>query len=210
MRLSRAIRISVVSLFRCAASRNKRAPTGCFIASLYPTFLFDVGGRSLRGPQQRQLRASAAGGFGPRDPKGSQKHGPKHCPVSASLRLRFRSATFPSPAGISSRFCSPQNERNPSLGGRETGFSRADRVFSHVVLCPRALGNLAKTHKRVLTISLFRPRRASVLREGTALTPGGRCLPALGRDSLSPRSLIRAPARPSRRGRAINNRFSLS
>ncbi len=27
-------------------------------------------GRSLRGPQQRQLRASAAGGFGPRDPKG--------------------------------------------------------------------------------------------------------------------------------------------
>ena len=61
MRLSRAIRISVVSLFRCAASRNKRAPTGCFIASLYPTFLFDVGGRSLRGPRQRQLRASAAG-----------------------------------------------------------------------------------------------------------------------------------------------------
>ncbi len=46
--------------------------------------------RSLRGPQQRQLRASAAGGFGPRDPKGSHKHCPrpgqwnsiKHRPVS--------------------------------------------------------------------------------------------------------------------------------
>ena len=35
--------------------------TASFTGSLYPTFLFDVGGRSLRGPRQRQLRASAAG-----------------------------------------------------------------------------------------------------------------------------------------------------
>ena len=53
-------------------------------------------------------------------PKLDKKHGSTHrpnfrpkqaqpspvlCPVSASLRLRFRSAAFASPAGISSRFC---------------------------------------------------------------------------------------------------------
>ena len=32
-----------------------------------------------------------------------------------------RGARVLSPAGISSRFCSPQNERNPSFGGRATG-----------------------------------------------------------------------------------------
>ncbi len=84
-------------------------------------------GRSLRGPRQRELRASAAGGFGPRDPLGrkstaqstankfSPKLAPVLRPVSASLRLRYRSAAF-----------------------------------------SRALGNLVKTHKCILTISLFR------------------------------------------------------
>ena len=81
-------------------------------------------------------------------------------PVSASLRLRLRSATFPSPAGISSRFCSPQNERNPSLGGRATGFSRADRVFSHVVLCSRAGGNLNQTQIIRLNDFLLQQSRA--------------------------------------------------
>ena len=76
-------------------------------------------GRSLRGPQQRQLRASAAGGFGPRDPKGSQKLGPIHRPkfapvlrpVSASLRLRYRSAAFAVARGNSCRIGSPPTGR---------------------------------------------------------------------------------------------------
>ncbi len=86
-------------------------------------------------------------------PCGSQEHGlcfrPKHRPVSASLRLRCRSAAFRAPGdsfcfgsspkqlnrllrrgarGISIvarwdfiSFCSSQNERNPSSGGRATG-----------------------------------------------------------------------------------------
>ncbi len=67
-----------------------RTPTG----SLYPK---PQRGRSLRGPQQRQLRASAAGGFGPRDPTGRKFSALSLAPrsaktVSAPLRLRYRSA----------------------------------------------------------------------------------------------------------------------
>ena len=63
----------MATVFNCVASRNKRAhrafcwqPLPQVTGSLYP-ILCDFDGRSLRGPQQRQLRASAAGGFGPRD-----------------------------------------------------------------------------------------------------------------------------------------------
>ena len=60
-----------------------------------------------------ELRASAAGGFGPRDPKGSQEHSPKLAPVlrpvSASLRLRYRSAAFSRALRDSSIFGSRRN-----------------------------------------------------------------------------------------------------
>ncbi len=52
--------------------------------------------------------------------------------IAAPLSLRH----LLSPAGISSRFCSPQNERNPSSSGRATDF-------------PRAGGNLVQTRLRV-------------------------------------------------------------
>jgi len=53
------------SVFRCVASRNKR---GCRSRGQGAgTTLLSWVGRSLRGLQQRELRASATGGFGPRD-----------------------------------------------------------------------------------------------------------------------------------------------
>ena len=82
-----------------------------------------------------------------------QELGPKRSPVCASLRLRFRSAVSVARWNFISILLL-QNERNPSLSGRATEFY-VKSSFS------RAWGNPVKTHKCILTISLFRRRRAS-------------------------------------------------
>ena len=46
-----------------------------------------------------------------------------HCSNDFLLQRSHAGTLQPSPAGISSRFCSPQNERNPSLSGRATEMS---------------------------------------------------------------------------------------
>ena len=64
--------------FVLGAPPTRRCLRALRLGSLYPNkrtaiplgialFALSSSGRSLRGPQQRQLRASAAGGFGPRD-----------------------------------------------------------------------------------------------------------------------------------------------
>ncbi len=58
------------------------------------------------------------------------RHSPKHCPVSASLRLRYRSATFPSPAAILAGLAQSQPAEYAILGGRAT-------VFTHRSLTAR-------------------------------------------------------------------------
>ena len=62
---------------------------------------------------------------------------------------------LPSPAAILAGLAECQPAEYALLSGRATFFAR-NRVFSRVILCPRALGNLVKTRKRILTISLLR------------------------------------------------------
>ena len=104
------------------------------------------------------------------------KHSPKLAPVlrlvSASLRLRYRSAAIPAGDGI-----------------------------SRAVLCSRAWRNLVKTHKCILTISLFRcGARSSFEPDGTALRgrrpgdPGGTERYCVSLNQLSPTLRSRACA----------------
>ncbi len=90
-------------------------------------------GRSLRGPQQRQLRASATGGFGPRDPKGSQEHSPKFDPI-----LRPTHSPTLSPARRENRiqFSRPKNEHAPKLAPILRPVSASLRLrFRSAALC---------------------------------------------------------------------------
>ncbi len=96
----------------------------------------------------------------------SQKLGSKHRPVSASLRLRLRSAAFPSPAGISSRFCSPQNERNPYFrrgARRPTG--------GYCARAARAPRPVDRKCLRISTGSLY-PRSSSAFGSSFVRAPG--------------------------------------
>ena len=84
-------------------------------------------GRSLRG-LKRALRVAGLpwGGVRPARLCESQEHSPKlapvPCPVSASLRLRCRSATLPSPAAILAELAHRQPAEYAILRGRETTF----------------------------------------------------------------------------------------
>ncbi len=65
----------------------------------------------------------------------------------------------------------------------------------------RALGNLVKTRKRILTISLFRRGARLYRQEGTALTPGGPHVPWTGETtfrygSLNPNNTLQPITRP--------------
>ncbi len=100
----------------------------------------------------------------------AKKHSPILRPVSASLRLRFRSATFSVARGNSCRIGRVPTGRICPLWRAGDGFFVGEQVFSRAcggqmaastpILCSRALGNLVKTRKRILTISLLRRRRA--------------------------------------------------
>ncbi len=121
----------------------------------------------------------------------SPKHSPVLCPVSASLRLRFRSAAFPSPAGISSRFCSPQNERNPSLGGRAT-------VFRIVLYSARLRDSSIFGYRRNSRIASLGGARFSlrVLRSGRA-GPTSRGREMLTHFNYQPQPKSQAPSTPT-------------
>ena len=71
------------------------------------------------GPPRREASARATRWAARAQPKAKPNSPPCVRLTAAPLSLR---RVLPSPAGISSRFCSSQNERNPSLGGRATGF----------------------------------------------------------------------------------------
>ncbi|WP_294594784.1 hypothetical protein, partial [uncultured Rikenella sp.] len=48
------------------------------------------------------------------------------------------------------------NRQNMPFKRAGDGFFAQERVCSRAILCPRAWGNLVKTRKRILTISLLR------------------------------------------------------
>ncbi len=108
-------------------------------------------GRSL--PQRRPATDVAVG---PRRLRPALKLNPKHCTVSASLRLRFRSAVSVARWNFISILL-PQNERNPSLSGRATFFC-AGQVF-RASFFARALAEiLFKAHDALNKISYFSGR----------------------------------------------------
>ncbi len=87
--------------------------------------------------KQRQLRASAAGGFGPRDPMGrrssAQSTAPILRPVSASLRLRFRSAAFyRRPLGFHLDFAHRKTSEIPLYAGGRRSFREWASFFARL------------------------------------------------------------------------------
>ena len=131
-------------------------------------------GRSL--PQRRPATDVAVG---PRRLRPALKLNPKHCTVSASLRLRFRSAVSVARWNFISILLL-QNERNPSLSGRATFFC-AGQVF-RASFFARALAEiLFKAHDAMNDFLLQRSRagRASTRIKlpcagGVRVTPAGR------------------------------------
>ena len=108
-----------------------------FLLTIHPRarYLLSVqAGQSLRGLKRAWRVTSLRGGrLRPARPKGSQKLGPKRRPVSASLRLRYRSATLAVARGNSAGLATCQPAEYALLSGRATdlgarlGFSRALR-----------------------------------------------------------------------------------
>ncbi|WP_300400972.1 hypothetical protein, partial [uncultured Rikenella sp.] len=71
-----------------------------------------------------------------------QEHSPKHCAVSASLRLRYRSAAFSVARWDFISILLSQNKRNPSLSGRATNV-----CAKFVVRAPCAIHSIS-AHRR--------------------------------------------------------------
>ena len=103
--------------------------------------------------------------------------------VSASLRLRCRSATFSSPAAILGISRAP--------AGRICPLRRAGDGFCVRSSFSRALGNPVKTCQQHFDDFPPKAWRAAVLREGTALGPRGPHVPWTGETYVSLR-----PPRP--------------
>ena len=89
----------------------------------------------------------------------SPKQNPVLRPVSASLRLRYRSAAFSRALRDSSIFGYRRNSRIASLGGAR-GCFEVIKVASTSVLCPRAGGNLIQTRNTRLNDFLLQRSRA--------------------------------------------------
>ncbi len=107
----------------------------------------------------------------------SPKFAPILRPVSASLRLRCRSATFSSPAAILGISRAP--------AGRICPLRRAGDGFCVRSSFSRALGNPVKTCQQHFDDFPPKAWRAAVLREGTALGPRGPHVPWTGETYVS-------------------------
>ena len=158
---------------RVAEARPKAPPHSV-------AFVLSSSGRSLRG-LKRAWRVAGLRGRRLRPARlcESQEHSPKlapvPCPVSASLRLRCRSATLPSPAAILAELAHRQPAEYAILRGRETKFSAES-------ICSRALENLIQKRTSLLNDfpvkALARGRALSRLKlpcaGGVRVTPAGR------------------------------------
>ena len=108
------------------------------------------------------------GGCGPTVTTGPQllASSPKHCPVFASLRLRWRSAAFAVARGdfISILLTAKRAKSLFKRAGDGRASNRTElqsgRPKSSFRSLSRAWGNLVKMCRHILTISLFRRRRA--------------------------------------------------
>ncbi len=156
--------------------------------------------RPRRAPLAPLLRRCARGRRFPRNraTRSRPKTPPRVHLTAAPLPLR----RLPSPAGISSRFCSPQNERNPFLCGRATCrvlfcslLARLRRFILFRLIAERVESPLkASAHgafqpspagissrfccRKTSEIPLLAGgRRESFEPDRTALAPGGRCVP---------------------------------